>query len=192
MKVIPCSSRKFRIGRTFSLIYYLIAIIVIAVDQFSKWLIVTNMEIGDTIPVLGEFFQITSHRNTGAAFGILEGQRWFFIVTTSVVVVAVIIYLTRLIKEKKRFLPIALGLLLGGAIGNFIDRLLFGEVVDFLKFRFQFNLFGNWVDYTFAIFNIADSAIVIGVFLIIADSFLSWRKERSDSNKAGEMKENLE
>lgn len=192
MKVIPCSSRKFRIGRTFSLIYYLIAIIVIAVDQFSKWLIVTNMEIGDTIPVLGEFFQITSHRNTGAAFGILEGQRWFFIVTTSVVVVAVIIYLTRLIKEKKRFLPIALGLLLGGAIGNFIDRLLFGEVVDFLKFRFQFNLFGNWVDYTFAIFNIADSAIVIGVFLIIADSFLSWRKERIDSNKAGEMKENLE
>src|SRR5690606_21126697 len=115
---------------------------VIALDQFTKRLIVNHMELGDTIPVLGEFFQITSHRNTGAAFGILPGQRWFFITTTTIVVIAIVVYLIRLIKEKKKFLPFALGLLLGGAIGNFIDRLLFGEVVDFLKFRFQFNWFG--------------------------------------------------
>ncbi|WP_010270078.1 signal peptidase II [Paenibacillus senegalensis] len=174
------------------MIYYLIAIIVIALDQFTKRLIVNNMELGDTIPVLGDFFQITSHRNTGAAFGILEGQRWFFIVTTTVVVVAIIIYMTRLLKEKKKFLPFALALLLGGAIGNFIDRLLFGEVVDFLKFRFQFNWFGQWVDYTFAIFNVADAAIVVGVFLVIAESFISWRREQKALKGGGPLGEQAE
>ncbi len=73
-------------------------------------------------------------------------------------------------------------------MGNFIDRALFGEVVDFLMFRFQFNWFGTPVDYTYPIFNVADMAIVIGVVLIFVDSFISWRqesKQNAQSNTEG-------
>ncbi|TBL78174.1 signal peptidase II [Paenibacillus thalictri] len=158
--------------------YYIYALIVLLVDQATKWLIVDRLAIGETRPVIGEFFQITSHRNKGAAFGILQNQRWFFVIITLVVVVGVIWYLEKMRREKKRLMPIALGLLLGGALGNFIDRSLFGQVVDFLQFRFQFNWFGTAVDYTYPIFNIADSAICIGVALIFLDSLISWRRER--------------
>jgi len=161
------------------LIYYIYALIVFVIDQVTKRLVVVNMKEGDSIPVIGEFFQLTSHRNRGAAFGILQEQRWFFIVVTTVILIGLIWYLQKLRKNgDKKLLKVALGLLLGGALGNFIDRLLFGEVVDFMHFTFRFPLFGWDVDYQFAIFNGADSAIVIGVALIFLDSILEWRKER--------------
>ncbi|OXM86027.1 signal peptidase II [Paenibacillus rigui] len=162
------------------MIYYIYALIVLLLDQASKWLIVNRLLLGESRSVIGEFFQITSHRNRGAAFGILQNQRWFFIIITLAVAVAIIWYLQKTIKEGRKLLPFALSLLLGGALGNFIDRALFGEVVDFLQFRFQFNWFGTPVDYTFAIFNLADSAICIGVALIFIDSLISWRKEKRD------------
>lgn len=158
--------------------YYLITLIILFLDQVSKWMIVTFMDLYDTHSVIGDFFHIASHRNRGAAFGILQDQRWFFIVVTIVVVIALIIYLYRMAIRQQRLLCIALSLLLGGAIGNFIDRLRTGEVVDFLQFRFQFSFFGKQVDYYFATFNIADSAIVIGVSLIILDLLIQWRKEK--------------
>lgn len=161
--------------------YYLLAVIIIVADQITKWIIVRFMEIGDTVPVIGEFFQITSHRNKGAAFGILQDQRLFFIIITIVILAGLIWYMQKMSKEGSRLLHIALGLVLGGAVGNFIDRLLTGEVVDFLKFRFQFNWFGSEVDYTYPIFNVADSAIVIGVALIFLDTLLAWRKERREA-----------
>lgn len=158
--------------------YYLITLIIIFLDQITKWSIVTFMTLGNTHSVIGEFFHIASHRNRGAAFGILQNQRWFFIVVTTIVVVALIVYLYKMAVKGERFLCIALSLLLGGAIGNFIDRVRTGEVVDFLQFRFQFSFFGREVDYYFATFNIADSAIVIGVSFIILDLLLQWRKEK--------------
>ncbi|WP_091166113.1 signal peptidase II [Paenibacillus sp. 1_12] len=158
--------------------YYLYACVVLILDQITKWLIVNRLELNEVRSVIGEFFQITSHRNRGAAFGIMQDQRWFFIVITLVVAAGIIIYLQKSYKEGKKLLPVALSLLLGGALGNFVDRALFGEVVDFLKFRFQFNGLGNPVDYTYPIFNIADSAICIGVALIFIDSIISWRKEK--------------
>lgn len=164
------------------MIYYILALIVFLVDQGSKWLIVKNMNLHDEIPVIGNFFVITSHRNTGAAFGILEGQRWLFIVITSVVLIGMIYYLRLMIRGNKRMLAAALSFLIGGAIGNFIDRLLTGEVVDFLQFNFVFSFFGKPVDYTFAIFNIADAAITVGVILIILDTIISSIQERK-SNK---------
>ncbi|GAA3403987.1 signal peptidase II [Paenibacillus hodogayensis] len=161
------------------MIYYVLALIVFILDQITKRLIVVYMNEGDSWSVIGEFFYLTSHRNRGAAFGILQNQRWFFIIVTSIVVIGIIWYLMKLRKEQsKTLLKVALGLLLGGASGNFLDRALFGEVVDFMHFRFQFPWFGHDVDYSFAIFNLADSAIVIGVALIFLDSLLSWRKER--------------
>lgn len=162
--------------------YYLYALIVFVLDQTTKYAIVHFMNRDGAIPVIGYFFQIVSHRNRGAAFGILQNQRWFFIVITLAVVAGIIYFLQKLTREgRKKLLPFALALLLGGAIGNFVDRALFGEVVDFLQFRFQFSFFGRPVDYTYPIFNIADSAIVIGVALIFLDSLITAGKERRGS-----------
>ncbi|MVO99347.1 signal peptidase II [Paenibacillus lutrae] len=152
--------------------YYIIALIVFLLDQATKWLIVKNLALGETISVIGEFFQITSHRNRGAAFSILQNQRWFLIAMTLVIVVGILFYLNRTRKTDQRWLSMGLALVLGGAIGNFLDRLLFGEVVDFLMFHFEF------INYTYPIFNIADSAIVIGVICIFIDSIIAWKKEK--------------
>ncbi|GGF77634.1 lipoprotein signal peptidase [Paenibacillus albidus] len=148
------------------MVYYLIALIAFLIDRGTKYLIATRLELGEQIPVIGDFFIITSHRNRGAAFGILEGQMWFFYVVTAVVVIGIVWYLNK-VKATRKLLPTALGLVLGGAVGNFLDRLMNGEVVDFLMFNFG--------SYTFPIFNVADSCIVIGVGLIILDSLRDLR-----------------
>lgn len=166
------------------LIYYIVAAIIIGIDQWTKRLVVNHMELGESISVIGTFFELTSHRNRGAAFGILQDQRWFFIAVTSVVIVGLIWYIRKIAREGRRLLPFALGLVLGGAAGNFIDRLLFGEVVDFFDFHFKL---GTWLDYPFAIFNVADSAIVCGVALIFVDALIAWRQE-TKAAKAGNTK----
>ncbi|OAB33887.1 signal peptidase II [Paenibacillus glacialis] len=150
------------------MIYYIIAFVAFLVDQGTKYLIASRMELTEQIPVIGNFFLITSHRNRGAAFGILEDQRWFFIIVTTIVVIGIIWYLQKVMKTNNKLLPLALSLVLGGAIGNFIDRILTGEVVDFLQFNFG--------SYQFPIFNVADSCIVIGVGLIILDSLLDMKR----------------
>jgi signal peptidase II len=151
------------------------------VDQGTKFIISKQLEIGQEIPVIGDFFLITSSRNEGAAFGILQKQRWFFVIITVVVVIAIVWYMQRVLKTSSRkMLPLALSLVLGGAIGNFLDRALNGEVVDFLMFNFG--------SYTFPIFNIADSCIVVGVALILLDSLIDLNKTTPES-KSGEGNE---
>ena len=151
------------------MIYYLIALIIILVDQLTKWLIVKNMEIGESITVIENFLYITSHRNQGAAWGILQGQMMFFYIITALVVIGLIYYIQKLPKEEKAF-GIALSLMLGGAIGNFIDRLFRKEVVDFVN---------TWIfTYDFPIFNIADSALVIGVGIVLILTILEGKKEK--------------
>lgn len=140
------------------MIFYLIAFIVLVIDQFTKWLVVQNMEIRESIPVIEGFFYLTSHRNAGAAFGILQGQMWLFYIAT-IIVVGVVVYYIQVYGRENRLFGISLGLVLGGAIGNFIDRVLFGEVVDFLDV-YIFN-------YNYPIFNVADSALVVGVIMLI-------------------------
>ena len=137
--------------------YYIIAAVIILIDQVTKWLIVRNMQIGENITIIENFFYITSHRNRGAAWGILEGQMWFFYIITAVVIVGLIYYIQKHTKENK-VMGVALGFMLGGAIGNFIDRLFRKEVVDFIN-TYIFS-------YDFPIFNIADSALCIGVALL--------------------------
>ncbi|WP_410768068.1 signal peptidase II [Fontibacillus sp. BL9] len=152
------------------MIYFVIALIMFLIDQGTKYLIANSLTIGEQIPVIGNFFLITSHRNTGAAFGILEGKRWFFVAVTTVVVIGIIWYLQKVKNSGNKLLPTALSLVLGGAVGNFLDRAVSGEVVDFLQFNFG--------TYTFPIFNVADSCIVIGVALIVLDSLLEIRREK--------------
>ncbi|KAF6617172.1 signal peptidase II [Paenibacillus jamilae] len=162
------------------MIYFGIALIIFLIDQGFKYLVATRMELYEQIPVIGNFFLITSHRNRGAAFGILEGQRWLFIVITIVVVIGIVWYLRKTVRAGQKLLPVALSLVLGGAVGNFLDRAISGEVVDFAQFNFG--------SYTFPIFNVADSAIVIGVALIILDTLLESRREKGNGNDSVEGK----
>lgn len=150
--------------------YYWIALLVFVLDFATKRLIETKLNIGDQISVIGQFFLITSHRNRGAAFGILQEQRLFFIIITIVIVTGIIWYIQAMRKIAKPWLLNGLGLVLGGAIGNFLDRARYGEVVDFLQFNFG--------SYEFPIFNVADSAIVCGVALILIDTLLSAKDDK--------------
>jgi len=136
---------------------------VIAIDQVSKWIIVKEMELGESIPIIDNVLYITSHRNRGAAWGILENKMWFFYVITVIFVIFILFYMKKYAKTDK-LLGISLGLILGGAIGNFIDRVVRKEVVDFIHtYIFSYN---------FPVFNVADSALCVGVALIIIQTLL--------------------
>ncbi|EEL21554.1 Lipoprotein signal peptidase [Bacillus cereus Rock1-3] len=151
------------------MIYYVIALFVIAIDQISKWLIVKNMELGMSIPIIDNVLYITSHRNRGAAWGILENKMWFFYIITVVFVVFIVMYMKKYAQTDK-LLGISLGLILGGAIGNFIDRVFRQEVVDFIHvYIFSYN---------YPVFNVADSALCIGVVLIIIQTLLEGKKTK--------------
>ncbi|MDL4839991.1 signal peptidase II [Aquibacillus rhizosphaerae] len=148
--------------------YYGIALVIVLIDQITKWLVVTNMELRESIAVIEGFFYFTSHRNTGAAWGILAGQMLFFYIITLIVIGIVVYYIKKFSKES-RLMGWALAFILGGAIGNFIDRLFRKEVVDF------FDVYIGSYDYP--IFNIADSALVVGVGLVIIATFLDEKKK---------------
>lgn len=147
--------------------YYVLTLLVILLDQWTKWLIVKSMEIGESVPVIENLLHITSHRNRGAAWGMLEGQFWLFYIITAIVVVGIIYFMQKEAKGKP-LMKVSLAVLLGGAIGNFIDRLFRGEVVDFVQTFI-------W-SYRFPIFNIADAALTIGVILLFIAMFIEDRK----------------
>ena len=150
--------------------YYVIAVVMIVIDQWTKYLVIENMTIGESIPVIENIFYLTSHRNPGAAWGILQGQMWFFYIIT-LIVVGIIIYYIEHYAKTNRLLGISLGLVLGGAIGNLIDRVRFQEVVDFVDVYI--------FSYDFPIFNVADSSLVVGVILIgIITLFEEARKDK--------------
>lgn len=153
--------------------YYIIALFVILLDQWTKWLIVKKMELGDSIEVIENFLYITSHRNRGAAWGILQGQMWFFYVITVIVIIGIVYYIQKAAKGKW-LLGVSLGFMLGGAIGNFIDRVYRKEVVDFVNTY----IFG----YDFPVFNIADSALVIGVAMLMIQMFKEERELKEKSH----------
>ncbi len=146
----------------------LIASLILALDRFSKYLVSSLMQVGDSIPLFENFLHLTYVRNPGAAFGMLPYRTVFFVVIT-VVVALFIVYYYRLLTEDHRLLRFSLALLLGGAIGNLIDRLNTGYVVDFIDFKI-------WPP----VFNVADSAIVIGIGLFL---IAYWRDETLRSSK---------
>jgi signal peptidase II len=152
-------------------IYYIIAFVIIAVDQWTKWLVVKYMQLGESIPIIPNVLYITSHRNRGAAWGILQGQFWLFYLITVIVVIGLVIYIQRLPRGERLF-GIALGLMLGGAVGNFIDRVFRKEVVDFIH-----TYIGT---YSFPVFNIADSALCIGVALVFIKTFFARTTEKEN------------
>ena len=148
-----------------------LALIIVLLDQFTKVLIVGYYALGDSTTVTSFFNGVRVH-NTGAAFSMLAGaggwQRWFF-TALGVVAAIVIVWLLRSHAGQKLF-SLALACVLGGAIGNVIDRLLYGYVVDFLDF--------HWNALHFAAFNVADSAITIGAACLILDELLRVRRAK--------------
>jgi len=143
---------------------------VLILDQITKFLVVYHMELGQSIEIIPNFLYLTSHRNAGAAWGILYGEMIFFYVVTVVVVTVLFIWLRRL-GPKDKLLRISLALLLGGALGNFIDRVLFQTVVDMVDTF----IFG----YNFPIFNVADMALTFGVVLMGIDAILESRQKKA-------------
>ncbi|MFR6473396.1 signal peptidase II [Turicibacter sanguinis] len=146
-----------------------IVALTIVLDQVTKYLVASQMTIGQSIPIIDNFLYITSHRNAGAAWGIFQGKMMFFYLITLAVIAIVIVWMTRLDIKKDKWLMIALALILGGAVGNFIDRVLYQHVVDFIDTYI--------LGYDFPIFNIADSALCIGVVLMAIDAILDMKRQ---------------
>jgi len=150
-----------RLGK--GLPFFFTAVVVVALDQVSKLLIRANQ---DMLPIPEEgFFRITYVTNVGGAFGILGNQAFLLTLTAIVGIAAILIYI-RYPPFNSMLVRIALGLLLGGAVGNLIDRLAFGWVVDFIDI-------GAW-----PVFNLADSAIVVGIILMIYYFLFPARKRK--------------
>lgn len=149
-------------------VYLLLSGVLIALDQWFKWWIVNQYNFGDSQTIIPNVLSLTHIRNTGGAFSLFEGQQIFFIVITIVAVVAVIYYLIQHLHESK-WLTIGLSFFLAGAIGNFIDRIRLGYVVDMFRFDFI----------NFPIFNIADMALVTGVIMIFIYILLDERDKKN-------------
>lgn len=154
--------------------FYLIALGIILLDRATKLVIIQTLRLGQGIPVIPGFFDIVFVLNPGAAFGLLatlsdEVRNPLFILISILAVVLIVFYHTRYLRSH-RLVSVALGLVLGGAVGNLIDRLRYGMVVDFLDVHAG--------PYHWPAFNVADSAISVGVSLMILDMLLDWRRER--------------
>ena len=142
-----------------------LSVVVLVLDQVSKIWITTSMFLYESIKVI-PFFQLTYVQNEGAAFSFLNDaggwQRWFFVGLSLVASILIVIWLSKLPKSEK-LQSLGLAMVLGGAIGNLVDRLRFGYVIDFLDVYYQ-----TW---HWPVFNVADSAITVGVFMLLLDSF---------------------
>ena len=149
-----------------------VAILIIAADQATKWAVIEWVPLYGKVPI-NFFVNVTHQQNQGAAFSFLADQagwqRWFFVVLATAVSGVMIAWLWRIRQEGPIVLMAGLSFVLGGAIGNLIDRAMLGYVTDFIQVWF-----GSWA---FPSFNVADSAITVGAVLLIIDAILSARGE---------------
>lgn len=159
---------------------YLVSFVVFLLDIYTKYLVSANFKLHERLEVL-PVFDITLRHNYGAAFSFLADQSgwqvWFFGILAGAVSIALIIWIAKLPKSK--ILEVmGLALVLGGALGNLYDRLTLGYVVDFILVYYK--------DYHYPAFNIADSAICIGVGLLILDQVFEFRREKQDKKQAAQ------
>lgn len=143
-----------------NILIFSVAVLVVILDQLTKFLIKLSLQLNESVPIIKNIFHLTYVTNTGSAFGLFKGINPFFILFSIIIIVA-IFYCLRKVVESEKLLQFAVGLLLGGTIGNLADRLFYGAVTDFIDFRI-------W-----PVFNVADSAVTISVMLLI---ILLWKK----------------
>ena len=154
----------------------IVSLFVLVLDQATKLYIDSRFALYQSIPVIQNFFNITYVRNKGAAFGILADNAFrvpFFITVASIAVAGILWYLRRL-DDGQKLHVLALSLIFSGAIGNLIDRIRLGEVIDFLD--------AHWYQHHWPAFNVADSAICVGVALLLIDM---WRQETRKKHSGG-------
>lgn len=137
---------------------FIIPILIIIFDQLTKYWAVSTLMREEPIVLINNFLQLNFVKNYGAAFGIMMNQRVFFIIITVIIVIGMLYYIRKY--NNTKIMNYSLVMILGGAIGNFIDRLRLGYVIDFIDVNF-------WGVYDFPVFNIADSFIVIGTILLV-------------------------
>ncbi|MDO4482540.1 MAG: signal peptidase II [Bacillota bacterium] len=140
----------------------------VGIDQVLKLIVVNTLEIGQSVPLIEGVFHFTYIRNFGAAFSILQNRQIFLIVITGAVMAAAAVILFRNIKGMSRLSSFSLAAVIAGGIGNIIDRIRLGYVVDFLDFKL--------ID--FPVFNFADCCVVVGAFALVAAVFISEKKDR--------------
>ncbi len=140
--------------------YFLLAFSLVFIDQFTKHYADSLLYLGQSVPVIPEYFHITLVQNPGAIFGILAHNRWFFVIVT-IIGLIVLFFLMKDICREKIYTKLGLTLIISGAIGNLIDRLRFGYVIDFIDFRY-------W-----PVFNIADTALCIGAAFFLYELITS-------------------
>lgn len=149
-----------------------LAVVFVVADQVTKAIAVRSFS--PPVQVIPGFFQLISHGNQGAAWGLLgglpDGVRVPFFIVVSVLATGVVAYLIYKASPEEKLYVAALGMVLGGAVGNLIDRLRQGYVVDFLDFNLQF--------YDYPVFNVADIGITVGVALLLLDQFVLQRRRR--------------
>ncbi len=158
------------------MLWIILILLLTAIDQLTKWYFFINQIQFEKFQVIKDFFYLTYLENRGAAFGILQNFRWAFIVLTIIAVGFMIWYF---IKNKNTLLRISMTLLISGAIGNFIDRLSRGFVVDFLDFY----PFG----YDFPVFNVADIWVCIGVALLVYYVIFIYEEPKKASKESEEV-----
>ena len=153
------------------------SIVVLLIDILTKQLVLHFMIEHQSISIIKNFFSLTFAKNTGVAFSALEGKVPFIIIMTTIVIFIILKYIktTTLTNQEK----ICYGLVLGGAIGNLLDRIVYGYVIDFLDFQI--------LNYSFPIFNLADTMIVIGILLLLMISTIESRKQ-NESNSGRKIK----
>ena len=137
------------------IIYYIIIATAFILDQISKIVIRNNMDLNESMTVIKNFFYISYVENTGAAWSMFQGARWFFV---SITVIMIIIMFRYIYKIKNRSFRTAASFIIGGGLGNLLDRVLTGRVVDFIDLNF-------W-NYDFPVFNISDSFVTVGTILL--------------------------
>ncbi|HFD0789167.1 TPA: signal peptidase II [Enterococcus faecium] len=150
------------------IIYWIFSALLVGVDQLVKWWITDNLALGETKNLIPGILSLNHIRNTGAAWSMLEGKMWFFTIVT---LIAVVVILTLMIKNREKgnhWFMIGLSLILAGAIGNFIDRIRLGYVVDMFQTDFM----------SFPIFNVADVTLVCGVICILIYIILDEKDQR--------------
>lgn len=152
------------------ILYFLIIVAGIVADQLTKWLAVQYLKGNPSFPIWEGVLHLTYLENTGAAFGILRGRRWVFMVISAVAIVAMLYYLIRY-RPKNKLMGTALAFIISGGIGNMIDRVVQGYVVDFIDFTLI----------NFAIFNVADTCVCIGACLLILYMLLQKEEKLSDA-----------
>ncbi len=162
------------------MLWIILLVLIIFADQLSKWLVVALLQGKESVYVIPGVLRFTYVENDGAAFGMLDDHRWVFLVLSTVMIIALIFYIVKY-KPQSKWVMTSLILIVGGGIGNMIDRLLLGYVIDFIDFC-AFPQLWRWV------FNIADSAVCVGTFMLslwlILDTVREYKRERAEKERA--------